>query len=111
MNIPKLDLTVLPEKLRNNWHIYIALRSYAEVAYARSVADSQVGDGRSAGDTADTPNWEWKRKWCNAFDAAALDWYKVNPMDPMWATGRWPEGADEYLGNKALEEARTLISS
>ena len=92
--IPKLDLSALPEELRNNWHIVNTLRSDAMVAFARAAAGRHVFQ---------TPDWTGK------FDEASRAWCEANPIDPVWSSGRWPEGADAYPGNAEIERARRLI--
>lgn len=94
----------MPEKYKNNWHIYLALSSDAQVAYARAVADRAVPNGARSVDRDE------QSRWYRTFDAACIDWHRVNPIDPMWSAGLWPEGAAEYLGNGALEEARSLAA-
>lgn len=91
--LQNLDLSSLPDKWRNNWHIYLCLRSDAQVAYAGSVAGP-------ANNSAE---------WVAAFDEAAAAWLAANPMDAFWAAGRWPAGAEFFLGNDALANARELV--
>lgn len=86
----------LPSRLRWNWHIYNTVRSSAQIRHARAFADRQTRDR----DTA---------RWQAAFDYAALDWLHANPADPVWATGKWPQYADHYLGEDALQEAERLL--
>ena len=97
MTIKKFDLSVLPDRLRLNWHIYQALRTDARVNFSKMRADASVGNIQAAG-------------WCEEFDRASMDWIEANPTDHVWG-GEWPEGADVFLGNEATEEARRLIAA
>lgn len=94
---PYLDLDKLPENFRNNWIIYCSVRSSAQARFAQGIANEKVGkNGPEA-------------EWVKVFDEAAREWLAVNPGDPMWSTGRWPEGASTYLGKAALEEAEKIL--
>lgn len=96
--VPVLKLDVLPKKLRENWHVVMLLRSDACVRYALAVANEEA-------------NGQAEANWVAAFDKAALEWDKTNPIDPMWSTGCWPEGASIYPGHEALEDARAMIAN
>ncbi|MGC3944581.1 MAG: hypothetical protein QM762_08690 [Chryseolinea sp.] len=105
-NINNFDLSKLPEKFQNNWHIYLTLRNDARTAYAVSVADAAVPQFSDRNTTSSANHMAW----CDAFDAASRDWAEVNPCASMWNTGDWPQNAAVFLGNKALDEARELMS-
>ncbi|MGL4574547.1 MAG: hypothetical protein ACRCV9_07135 [Burkholderiaceae bacterium] len=90
-----LDLSSIPRKYAANWHILSVLRADAQVEFAKSVADA---------------DWEFGSVgWGVSFDSAAADWLAQNPLDPVWASGRWPDGASMYLGSEALDDARRLL--
>jgi hypothetical protein len=91
-----LNLSTLPEKYRKNWHIYLALRPSALINFSSAVANANTN-----------PQGEQKQ-WCDVFDSAAKQWLEVNPDDPVWASGHWPDGAADYLGNEPLSEAVKL---
>lgn len=92
-----INWSVLPPRLRDNWHVYVTVRSQAQISYARAHANSVTKDMSSP-------------MWIEAFDRAADAWLKANPADPKWA-GDWPDGADIFLGNEATEQAIHLIES
>lgn len=95
--IPPFDLSVLPDTYRRNWHIYLSLRSGAQVRYATAFADAVASKVTAT-----------KRSWCEAFDQAAIAWLEAHPTDPVWQ-GPWPDNADVYLGSAALDDARRLM--
>lgn len=95
--IEKLDLSTLPKRLRLNWHIYLTLRSDAQIKFAKGRADAAVGNILAAG-------------WCEEFDRAAVAWLEANPKNPVWDC-EWPRNAAVFLGNEATDEARRLIAA
>ena len=95
--IEKFDLSALPERFRLNWHIYLTLRSDAQIKYAKDRADAAVGN-------------IWAAGWCEEFDRASVAWVEANPTDPVWG-GEWPKDAAVFLGNAATDEARRLIAA
>lgn len=93
---PALRLEYLPKRLSSNWHIRCAVRSDHQVRHARRFANTVSANAES-------------KDWQAAFDYAALDWLGANPEEPLWASGKWPDGAAKYLGEDALCEARRLL--
>jgi len=96
---PYLDMSVLPERLRYNWYIFLTVRSTAQVRHAQRFANAVAGKQESPVDD----------RWVAAFDHAFIDWLGKNPMAEWWASGFFPEGAADYLGADALKEACALL--
>ena len=91
----KFDISNLPEKLQLNWAVLLCLRTDAGVEFSYAHAYALTGDTCAPG-------------WVEAFREGSRLWQAKNPMDPMWERGDWPEGANDFLGNGAIEEARKL---
>jgi hypothetical protein len=107
-NVPPKEVPIfkMPEKYKNNWHIYLTLRSDARVLYSSLVANHAVPSAAICGRPY---NAQESKAWCDAFDAASDKWEQVNPMSATWPENdRWPEGAEVALGEEALLEAREL---
>ena len=97
VTIDALDLSALPEQFRLNWHIYLTLRSDAQVKFATACANAAVVNSSAAG-------------WSEEFDKAKAAWVEANPTDPVWDS-EWPKDAAVFLGHAATDEARRLIAS
>lgn len=96
MKPTKLDLSVLPEKYSNNWHIYLTVRENHRINYSMIRANLKSENMHSD-------------EWVLEFDAATKEWLELNPADPKWVLGDWPVGAAVFLGNDATIEAISII--
>ena len=94
----------MPEEYKNNWIITCVLRSRARVAYACGVANNVVPGGVNSTDKCE------ESRWVEAFDDASENWLDVNPFDPMWSSGCWPDDAAIFLGDEETEKAHKLAA-
>jgi hypothetical protein len=100
---PRLDLSVLPLEYQGNWIIYDTVRQAASNKFAHAYASRVVGPLLEK--TTGIASWD------DAAYAAGTAWLDVNPGDPRFHGGHWPEDADTYLGHTALEDALRCIDS
>ena len=80
----KLDISMLPTRLRDNWHILSIVRSWAHGAYLAAVGNTEE---------------------------ASRAWLAANPLEDHWPhkDGEWPKSSDKLLGKTATFRAVRLV--
>lgn len=106
----RFDTSVLPDRLRLNWRVCVAVRKEARERYAYAYANAYVNACRGVPEGWDGRVQPWRALLSDGFEIGLAKWNAANPLDPVWRKGVWPLGSNDLVYPEVIEEARVIMA-